>query len=68
MVWFGPPPGQIKKLYDIGLPKRIGLVSFITNDEGSNEFSALAATYGGVYMQMVGPNPEPRPDNEKYLK
>jgi hypothetical protein len=53
-VWFGPAPGQFKKIYDIGLPKKIALVSFYIYDTGSHEFSALAATYGGTYFKSVG--------------
>jgi hypothetical protein len=53
-VWFGPAPGQLKKLHDIGLPKRIGLISFYIYDTGSHEFSAMAATYGGTYFKAVG--------------
>ncbi len=45
-VWFGPAPSQIKKLYDIGLPKRIGLLSFNIYDTGSHEYTPLVDVWG----------------------
>jgi hypothetical protein len=46
----------MKQLGYIGLPKRVGLLSFYVFDTGSFEFSALAATYGGKYFESIGLN------------
>lgn len=55
-VWFGPSASEVKKLGKIGLPKRVGLISFYIFDNGTHEFSALAATYGGTYFKSFGLN------------
>lgn len=55
-VWFGPAPSQIKKLYDIGMPKRIGLISFYVYDTGMHEYSAWFDHYGPVVFKQWGGN------------
>lgn len=53
-VWFGPPASQLKKLADIGKPKRVGLLSFYIYDSGDYKFNSMAATYGGTFFKSVG--------------
>ncbi len=55
-VWFGPAPGQIKKLYDIGMPKRVGLISFYVFDTGAHEYSVFAGIRGPSLLKKWGGN------------
>jgi len=41
-VWFAPRPAGIKKLATIGLPKRVGLISFYVFDTGSHNYRTMA--------------------------
>jgi hypothetical protein len=53
-VWFGPAHADMKKLHDIGMPKKVGLITFYIFDSGSSEFSAMRKVYGGTYSSIYG--------------
>ena len=52
-VWFGPMPGQLKKLASTGLPKRIGLISFYVFDTGSHKYSFMVESIRYEHWGMV---------------
>ncbi len=50
-VWFEPAHASMKKFGAVGMPKRVGLISFYIFDTGDTKWNAMAATYGGKYFQ-----------------
>lgn len=55
-VWFGPAPGEFYKVYNIGMPKRIGLISYNVYDTGGHEYTVYADYYGPVLFKSWGGN------------
>lgn len=51
-VWFGPDHASLKKIGQVGLPPRVGLLSFYLFDTGTYKFNAMAATYGPTYRNI----------------
>lgn len=53
-IWFRPAHADLKKLHDIGMPKKVGLITFYIFDPSTPNKNSMGSTYVAEYSRIMG--------------